>query len=102
MADLLHRVAPADLAIRGGDGRTVYGLAVPYDREATVDDGYGKYREVFRMGAFARSVPNASLVKFFTNHSHRQNRLPIGRAISLREDSAGLGGRVPCQQHPRW
>jgi uncharacterized protein len=92
--EIIERVAPADLTIRGGDGRTVYGLAVPYDREATVNDGYGAYREVFRHGAFARTL-NAGMaerVKFYTNHSHRQNKLPIGRAISLREDTAGLVG----------
>ena len=92
---LLERtLAHADMEIRG-DGRTVYGLAVPYDKEAIVDDGFGKYREVFRMGAFARTLKGAGAaekVKFYTNHSHRQNKLPIGRALSLREDPAGLIG----------
>jgi hypothetical protein len=90
---LIERVAPADLTIRG-DGRTVYGLAVPFDKEATVNDGFGAYREVFRAGAFARSINAgaAQRVKFYTNHGHRQNRLPIGKALSLREDPAGLIG----------
>lgn len=92
---LLERVAPADLAIRGGDKRTVYGLAVPYDKEATVNDGFGPYREVFRSGSFAKTLRESGgvdRVKFYTNHSHRQNKLPIGKAISLREDPAGLVG----------
>ena len=89
---LLERVAPSDLTLRG-DGRTVYGIAVPFDREALVNDGYGAYREVFRAGAFKKTLrEGADRVKFYTNHSHRQNRLPIGRAISLREDAAGLVG----------
>lgn len=89
MSDVLHRVAPADLSVRG-DGRTIYGLAVPYDSEATVDDGAGPYREVFRFGAFTRSAANAGKVKFLLNHDRK--RMPIGRAISLREDKAGLIG----------
>ena len=91
---LIERVASADMEIRG-DGRTVYGLAVPFGRESIVNDGAGPYREVFRMGAFTRTLKGAGAaerVKFYTNHGHRQNRLPIGRALSLREDSAGLVG----------
>lgn len=94
MEPILERVAPAELTIRG-DGRTVYGLAVPFDREATVNDGVGPYREVFRMGSFARTLKGAGAaerVKFYTVHGHRQNRLPIGKALSLREDPAGLVG----------
>lgn len=90
---LLERtLAHADLEIRG-DGRTVYGLAVPFDRETNVNDGYGPYREVFRNGAFTKTLhEGADRVKFYTNHSHRQNKLPIGRALTLRQDTAGLVG----------
>lgn len=89
---LLERVAPSDLTIRG-DGRTVYGLAVPFDRETNVNDGFGPYREVFRSGAFKKTLrEGAERVKFYTNHGHRQNKLPIGKALSLREDTAGLVG----------
>ena len=91
MTDFIDRaLVQGDLAVRG-DGRTVYGLAVPFDREATVNDGFGKYREVFRHGAFTRTI-NAGLdrVKFLINHDRQ--RLPIGKAVSLREDPAGLVG----------
>jgi HK97 family phage prohead protease len=92
MTDFIDRaLVQGDLVVRGGNGRTVYGLAVPFDREATVDDGFGRYREVFRHGAFTRTI-NAGLdrVKFLINHDRQ--RLPIGKAISLREDPAGLIG----------
>jgi HK97 family phage prohead protease len=82
----------ADLEIRAeGDGRTVYGLAVPFDRETTVDDGYGPYAEVFRQGAFARTI-NAGVqrVKLLGNHDRR--KFPLGAASMLREDPAGLVG----------
>lgn len=90
---LLERtLAHADLELRG-DGRTVYGIAVPFDRESTVNDGYGAYREVFRNGAFTKTLhEGADRVKFYTNHGHRQNKLPIGRALTLRQDAAGLVG----------
>ena len=87
---LLERVAPADIGIMRGDGRTVYGIAVPFDREATVNDGFGSYREVFRRGSFAKTIKeNGKRVKFLANHN-RAN--PIGKAINLREDASGLYG----------
>lgn len=89
MAELLHRATPADLSVRG-DGRTVYGLAVPFDQPADVDDGHGRYREVFRLGAFARTIrETGTKVKLLVNHDALR-RLPIGRATELREDRAGL------------
>jgi HK97 family phage prohead protease len=93
MPDLIERaLTHADLEIRS-DGRTVYGLAVPFDRETVVDDGHGQYREVFRHGAFRQSI-NVGIerVKFFVNHNHRDRKLPIGRAVNLREDRSGLVG----------
>lgn len=92
---LLERtLALGDMEIRG-DGRTVYGLMVPFDREATVNDGFGPYREVFRYGAYTRSI-NAGVerVKAFVNHNHRERKLPIGKAVMLREDRAGLVGEL--------
>lgn len=78
---------------RRGDGRTVFGIAVPFDTPATVNDGQGPYREVFRSGAFAKMIADekrssvGSRVKFLANHNRNQ---PIGKATLLREDTAGL------------
>lgn len=82
----------ADLEIRSeGDGRTVYGLAVPFDRESTVNDGFGPYQEVFRRGAFAKTVGEfASKIKLLGNHNRQ--KFPLGKAVTLREDAAGLVG----------
>lgn len=82
----------ADLEIRSdGDGRTVHGLAVPFDRETTVNDGYGAYQEVFRKGAFAQTINGGvDRVKLLGNHNRA--KFPLGKATALREDRAGLVG----------
>ena len=76
--------------LRASDtGRTIHGLAMPFDQVADVDDGYGRYQEVFRRGAFTRTIAERGpKVKLFTQHG--THRLPIGRATLLREDSTGL------------
>lgn len=87
MDALLSRVTPTDLEIRGGDGRTVFGLFVPFDRETVVNDGAGPYREVFRYGSLARTINSGRKIPFLVNHDRQ--RLPIGSSLSLREDKAG-------------
>lgn len=95
MSDILRRdYSGLDLSVRG-DGRTVYGLAVPFDRPQRVADvtrsGVVQYDEVFRMGSFSRTIAErGERVKFLLNHD--KNTLPLGRALSLREDPAGLIG----------
>ncbi|MFP5256078.1 MAG: HK97 family phage prohead protease [Acidimicrobiia bacterium] len=87
---VLHRTS-ADLELRSdGDGRTVYGIAVPFGQVAEVPDDYGSsYRETFVRGSFARTiVERGSRVKLLANHDRR--RFPIGRPTVLREDAAGL------------
>jgi len=71
------------------NGRTIYGLAVPYGVTATVDDGLGPYRERFAPGAFTRSIrERGSKIRLFTMHESR--RLPIGRPVDLTEHRDGL------------
>ena len=85
----LYRVSSADFEIRG-DGRTVVGIAVPFDEPTEIRDTYGAYTEVFRRGAFAKTIrERAQAIKFLVNHDAMQ-RLPIGAATLLREDAAGL------------
>lgn len=87
---VLHRAFGPDLELRsGGDGRTVYGIAVPFGQVAEVSDGAGSYRETFVQGAFSRTLSErGDRVKLLANHDHR--RFPIGRPTLLREDTAGL------------
>lgn len=96
MSDILHRQwAPfVDLEVRAaadGEGRTVTGLAVPFDTPTPIREGGHSFDEVFRMGAFAETInERGNRVKFLVNHDRR--RLPLGKAVSLREDVAGLVG----------
>jgi len=91
MTEKLRRTMTADLEIRSSE-RTIFGLAVPFDSPTTVDDGRGPYDEVFRRGAFTRTIAErGDRVKLLVAHD-RQQRLPIGRATLLREDRAGLYG----------
>ncbi len=73
-----------DLEIREEEngGRTIYGIAVPYDKEQRI----GKDTEVFRKGAFAEVIKAAHRVKLLRNH---KSESPIGRATLLRETDEG-------------
>lgn len=85
MSSILFRTAE----LTPGSGRTVYGTAVPYGQVAEVSDGGRPYRERFEFGAFDRSIrERGSKVRLFTGHETR--KLPIGRAVELREQSDGL------------
>jgi HK97 family phage prohead protease len=70
-----------------GDGRTITGIAVPYDIEQKVAPGL---TEVFRKGAFADVVKAAFRVKLLRGHDAQA--LPLGRATLLRETDKGLYG----------
>jgi|SRR5215211_7714745 len=92
-AERLTRAHLTDIEVRG-DGRTVHGLAAPFDQVAEVSDGGYRYSEVFRPGAFARTIRERTAVKLLA--SHRADLLPVGRTSLLKEDRAGLvvEGRV--------
>lgn len=82
----------ADLEVRAsGDGRTITGIVVPFEREARVSDGGPSYMEMFRRGAFTKTIAErGSRVKFLSQHDQRRN--PLGRATLLREDATGVYG----------
>lgn len=75
-----------------GDGWTVYGLAVPYGREAEVsDDGTSTYWEGFSGGAFHRDVGKGGRwVNLMLGHHGDDGERFLGRCIALTEDSQGL------------
>lgn len=78
----------ADMSLRDA-GRTLYGTVIPYDVAVPIVEGSRTYAETFRPGVFARSIrERGSKVRLFAQHDRRQ--LPIGRASTLREDTAGL------------
>lgn len=88
-ADRVTRTVSAELEFRGTDGRTIVGLAAPFDRPATVVERGRTFRESIRRGAFARTIAErGDRVKALASHDLRS--LPIGRAARLWEDQAGL------------
>lgn len=91
MSRILYRTATLDAV----EGRTVYGLAVPYDDEAAIHEWDWttnravSYMETFKPGAFARSISERGhKIRLMTQHD--LHRLPIGRATELREEPDGL------------
>ena len=85
MSNILFRNAE----LTPGTGRTVHGVAVPYGQVAEVNDGGRPYRERFEFGAFGRSIAERGhKVRLLTQHDHR--KLPVGRALELREERDGL------------
>lgn len=93
MGKTLTHLFAATFAVRdegdAGDGRTLVGLAVPFDTELEVSDLWDDYTEVFRKGAFAKTIRDrAKPVPLLVHHQHRA--LGIGRATKLTETDAGL------------
>ena len=85
--DTLCRGYATDLTI---DGRTIVGLAVPFNRTATVsDDGRTSYKEQFAPGSFAVTIAQRR-DKIRAHAQHKTERLPIGRATHLEETPDGL------------
>lgn len=87
-----HRTFAPDLEIRasakGGDGRTVEGIAVPYNRTQRIDS---TLTERFAPGAFRQQIHKPGKVHFSREHVSLGG-VPIGRTMELREDAAGLWG----------
>lgn len=103
MKTLTHQWA-ATLCLRdedqGGDGRTLVGLAVPFDVELDVSDFWDDYTEVIRKGAFAKTISERSQrVPLMVSHEHRA--LPIGAATELSETDAGLEAEFHLSATPR-
>lgn len=83
-------------AAKGGDGRTIEGIAVPYGRKQRIDS---TLVEQFARGAFNAQLGAAHRVKFAREHPVFGGTI-IGRAVELRDDAAGLWGawRVSATQ----
>jgi HK97 family phage prohead protease len=71
-------------ASKGGDGRTIEGIAVPWGVRQRISPWLD---EQFARGAFDHQLAAAHRVRFGRDHA----RL-IGRAVELRNDTAGLWG----------
>lgn len=76
----------------GSDGRTLVGLAVPFNSPTRIDNPYeGTFDEQFAPGAFKRSIGMRTPVLQFDHGTHPLfGSLPIGSVRSLRETGRGL------------
>lgn len=94
MTTIEHRSFSINLEHRAeGDGRTIYGMAVPYDVEQRIN---GNLTEVFRKGAFADVVRAPFRVKLLRGHDSKA--MPIGRATMLKETDKGLYAEMRVSQ----
>jgi HK97 family phage prohead protease len=86
MTQIFYRTAE----LAPGDGRTLFGLAVPYGQVAEVSDGDGRtYKERFEVGSTTRTIrERGDKIRLLIGHDTR--RLPIGKATRLEERSEGL------------
>lgn len=90
-----ERAMTVPLELRGIDGRTIVGRAVPWDEVADIG---GRFREVFRRGAFEAQLAGGQLhrVHLFGAHKDRlDGRLPLARTASLTDEPSGLFGEWP-------
>ena len=86
--EMHYRSFAPDLSVRaGGDQRTIYGIAVPYNAPTRIDDNVGV--EQFARGAFNHQLDRPNRVKFSREHVLLGGEI-IGAASLLRDDAAGL------------
>src|SRR5262245_19291113 len=85
--DVQYRSYAPQLEVRAGQGgRTVYGIAVPYDAPTRINDNLV---EQFARGAFDHQLRDPGRVKFAREHVALGGDL-IGTATMLRDDPVGL------------
>lgn len=93
----MYRSFAPDLQVRsGGDGRTIYGIAVPYNAPVRID---GNLVEQFARGAFNHQLRDPGRVKFAREHVMLGGTL-IGAASLLRDDAAGLYVEMRASRTP--
>lgn len=87
MSDELYRTYSPQLEVRSsGDGRTIYGIAVPYNAPMRINDSLV---EEVEPGAFNHQFRAANRIKFSYEHLQLGGTL-IGALTLMRDDAAGL------------
>lgn len=107
MNELQYRSFTPDLEVRAkGDGRTIVGIAVPYDQPMRIDPTLVEQfaRSAFNdhLGPVAgpdRALRSASRVKFSREHLVLGGTL-IGVATLMRDDASGLYGEWRVSKTP--
>lgn len=97
MSDGEYRSFTPDLHVRSsGDGRTIYGIVVPYRTPVRIDD---TLVEQWAPGAFNHQLREPHRVKFEREHVPLGGKL-IGAATLLRNDAAGLYAELRASKTP--
>lgn len=100
MGEKQFRVFEPELEIRsaaqGGDGRTIVGIAVPYNRPQRIN---ANLTEEFAPGAFAHQFRSVHRIPFARGHIPLGG-VAIGKTIEMRDDPAGLYGEWRVSKTP--
>lgn len=71
------------------EGRTIEGLAAPFNSPATIRDAFGEFSETIAPAAFAKTIQDrAGKIKLLA--SHNRQAFPLGNIPKLWEDEHGL------------
>jgi Escherichia/Staphylococcus phage prohead protease len=93
-----YRSFRPELEVRsGGDGRTIYGIAVPYNTPTRIDNSLV---EQFARGAFNHQVRTPNRVKFAREHMMLGGEL-IGALSLMRDDPVGLYVEMRASRTPK-
>jgi HK97 family phage prohead protease len=93
-----YRSFRPELEVRsGGDGRTIYGIAVPYNTPTRIDNALV---EQFARGAFNHQVRTPNRVKFAREHMMLGGEL-IGALSLMRDDPVGLYVEMRASRTPK-
>lgn len=96
--ETLYRSFTPDLEVRSrGDGRTIYGIVVPYEAPTRISDDL---IEQFARGAFNHQLKDPARVKFARDHMALGGDL-IGAGSLMRDDAAGLYMELRVSRTPR-
>lgn len=97
MTEMLYRSYGSELELRKtGDGRTIYGIAVPYKKAMRVSDGVV---EQFGTDPFPEQIRAPFRIPFAHDHLPLGGTL-IGATKMLRNDTAGLYGEWRVAKSP--
>lgn len=95
--EVQYRCFNPDMEVRsGGDGRTVTGIAVPYDVPMRINESLV---EVFTRGAFDHQMKAANRVRFSREHMALGGSL-IGAVQMMRDDARGLYVEMRASKTP--
>lgn len=91
MSELIVRSFDSTMEVRSeGDGRTITGIAVPFNAPTEIREWGSVFTETFVKGSFTRTIAErGSKVKLLGLHDGK-TQFPLGRATLLREDANGL------------